>query len=71
MQNSVLPKQGRKKTAVFSFWIARGAASIAAALLLLTILVNSNASIAYAMEQIPVLGAIVKILTFREYKHLA
>ena len=64
-----LPKEGKQKSSAFSIWIVRGASSIAAAMLILTVLVNSNASIAYAMEQIPVLGAIVKIVTFREYKH--
>ncbi|TGY97493.1 DUF3298 domain-containing protein [Petralouisia muris] len=64
-----LLKQDTKKSSVFSFWIVRGAAGAAAAITVLTILVNSNASIAYAMERIPVLGAIVKVITFREYEH--
>lgn len=64
-----LPKPGRKKSSAFSFWIVRGAAGAAAAVMVLAILVNSNASIAYAMQQLPVLGAMVKVITFREYEH--
>lgn len=36
-------------------------------LLLITVLANSGRSIAYAMEEIPFLGAIARIVTFREY----
>ncbi len=65
-------KQGRpahKKASLFRFPFAKAAAGVAAAAFLLVILANSNASIAYAMGQIPVLGAIVQVVTFREYKH--
>ena len=31
-------------------------------------LANSSATIAHAMEQIPVLGAITKVVTFRNYE---
>ncbi len=58
----------KKPSSSFTFWLARGAVSAAAAMLLLAILANSSASIAYAMEQIPILGAIVKVVTFREYE---
>lgn len=47
----------------------RIAAGAVAAVFALTVLVNSNASIAQAMEKIPLLGTIVKIVTFREYTH--
>ncbi|MCI9175368.1 MAG: DUF3298 and DUF4163 domain-containing protein [Lachnospiraceae bacterium] len=66
LANNTSPK---KPSPSFTFWIARGTASAAAAILLLAILANSSASIAYAMEQIPILGAIVKVVTFREYEH--
>lgn len=65
-------KQGQpapKKASLFRFPFAKAAAGVAAAAFLLIILANSNASIAYAMGQIPVLGAIVQVVTFREYKH--
>lgn len=58
-----------KKSSRILFYFTRGAGGVAAAVLAVTILANSNASIAHAMEQIPVLGAIAKVVTFREYKH--
>ena len=42
-------------------------AAAAAAMLALAALANSSASAAHAMEQVPFLGAIVDIVTFREY----
>ena len=39
-----------------------------AAMLAITIMANSGASIANAMMKIPVLGTIAEIVTFREYK---
>ncbi|MCI8483959.1 MAG: DUF3298 domain-containing protein [Lachnospiraceae bacterium] len=59
--------QNRRYQKFFSLRIA--AAGAAAAALLLVILVNSSSSIAYAMEQVPFLGTIVKVITFREYEH--
>ncbi len=70
MEREKIPAgSGRRRNALFRSWIARGCAGVAAAALLLTILVNASAPIAYAMEQIPVLGAVVKVVNFREYKH--
>lgn len=40
----------------------------AAALLAITVLANSGAETAYAMERIPVIGAITKVVTFRTYE---
>lgn len=68
-KETISSKTNQKKFSVLRFWLTRGTIGIAAALFVLTILVNSNATISYAMEQIPFLGAIVKIVTFREYKH--
>ncbi len=39
----------------------------AAAMLSLVVLTNSSPSLAYAMENIPVIGAIAKVVTFRTY----
>lgn len=70
MEREKIPaRPGRRRNALFHSWIARGCAGVAAAALLLTILVNASAPIAYAMEQIPVLGAVVKVVNFREYRH--
>ena len=67
-----LPEQTdtcRKKSSIFRFPFARAATGIAAAALILVVLANSGPTIAHAMEQIPILGSIVKIVTFREYEH--
>lgn len=47
----------------------RAGYGVVAAMLAITILANSGEQIAYAMEKVPVLGAISEIVTFREYKH--
>lgn len=44
-----------------------GISGITAAVLVIAILANSNAAIAHAMEQIPILKVIAKVVTFREY----
>lgn len=36
---------------------------------ILIILPNTSANIAYAMEQIPILGSFVRVVTFRDYKY--
>lgn len=48
--------------------LLRTGQTAAAALLAMTVLANSGAEIAYAMEQIPVVGAITKVVTFRTYE---
>lgn len=48
--------------------LLRTGQTAAAALLAVTVLANSGANIAYAMEQIPVVGAITKVVTFRTYE---
>ncbi len=47
----------------------RTASAAAAVLLLITVMANSGERIAYAMEGIPFLNAIVRVVTFREYNH--
>lgn len=63
------PGTDKKHASKFLFYLTRGIGGVAAAVFALAVLTNSSASIAHAMEQIPVLGAIVKVVTFREYKH--
>lgn len=70
MEREKLPQgiartKGRRMRAI----LTGGCAGIAAAVLVIAVLANSSASIAHAMEQIPVLGSVVKVVTFREYKH--
>ena len=50
-------------------YIRRIAEGAAAALIIITILANSGASIAHAMTKVPVIGAIAEIVTFREYRN--
>ena len=59
-------KDGR--TMKKSRYFVRGGQVAAAALVAVTLLANSNAEIAMAMEQIPVVGAVVKVVTFRSYE---
>lgn len=56
---STIKKQNRRK---YGFLAA------AAALALFIILPNTSATVCHAMEKIPVLGEIVKVITIREYK---
>lgn len=48
---------------------AQAAGIAAAAALVITVAANSGERIAYAMGNIPVLGAIARVVTFREYSH--
>lgn len=48
-------------------WIAvKGAAAVAAAFVILP---NTSANVAYAMGQMPVIGGLVEVITFREYHY--
>ncbi len=58
----------RKKSKVITFVKAAGGA-VVAAMLAITIMANSGASIANAMMKIPVIGSIAEVVTFREYKN--
>ncbi len=60
-------KDRRKTELPFHSPFAKAAGAAAAAALALIILANLSPSISYAMEQVPVIGAIVKVVTFREY----
>lgn len=46
--------------------IAAAAAGIAAAFMILP---NTSAAVAHAMEQIPIIGQLVEVVTFRDYKY--
>lgn len=50
-----------------SFWKGAGMTAAAAAVCI-TVLANSSASVSMAMEKIPVLGVIVKTVTFRDFQ---
>ena len=61
--------RSRSKTLSFRKFAVRTAGVAAAAMLVITVLTNSGERIAYAMEDVPFLGAIARIVTFREYNH--
>ena len=56
-----------KKSKLIKF-VRNTAGAVVAAMLAITIMANSGASIAYEMMKIPVRGTIAEIVTFREYK---
>ena len=56
-------REQRKMAAV------RFAASVAAVIAVFIILPNTSPSVAYAMERVPVLGNLVKLVTWRDYKY--
>ena len=60
---TIKKNSGRRKSNKRYGWLA-----VAAALALFIILPNTSATVAHAMESVPVLGQIVKVITIREYK---
>lgn len=61
------PTTYKKKGGIIMRITKTTGAAAAAAVLAITILTNVNPSIANAMEQIPVIGSIAKVVTFRTY----
>lgn len=59
-------KNENKKRNIFKITRNTGIVA-AAAMLTLVVLTNSSSSMAYAMEKIPVIGVIAKVVTFRTY----
>lgn len=66
-ENKEEKKRMKRKSKVILFVKTAGGA-VVAAMLAITIMANSGASIANAMMKIPVIGAIAEVVTFREYK---
>ncbi len=61
-----------KKTSAyprFRRYALRGIGGAAAAVFAIAILANSSASISHAMKDIPIIGVIAQVVTFREYQH--
>lgn len=65
-QNRENRDYGKKQRGVV-FMMKRVGMSAAAAMIAIVVLANSSASVALAMEKIPVLGSIAKVVTFRDY----
>lgn len=60
-------KMNKKKTRIIR--VLQGTAGTAvAAMLVITVMANTNAGVAHAMSEVPVLGSIVKAVTFRTYE---
>ena len=57
-----------EKKSNITVYAGRSLGGIAAAMLIITVMANSNANIARAMSKIPVIGTIAEIVTFREYE---
>lgn len=66
--NKIIYIEEKGKRQLLRNIIKKTGMTAAAALVAITVLTNSNAQIANAMERIPVIGAIAKVVTFREYK---
>lgn len=65
-------KMNRKSNRKNSRWISYGKAAgftAAAAMAMVVVLANVSPTIAMAMEQIPVIGAITRVVTFRNYEY--
>lgn len=68
VQKGITQAKEEEKVKRIPVWGLRIAGCAVAAMLVLTLLTNLNAPIAHAMSDIPVLGSIVKIVTFRTYE---
>ena len=64
-RKAIAGASSQKKGRVLKFSVGAAAAVFAAFL----ILPNTSSTIAYAMERIPVLGNLVSVVTFRDYKY--
>ena len=60
-------KKEQKGVIIMKFAKKTGGAA-AAAMIAITVLVNATPALANAMEQIPVIGSIAKVVTFRTYE---
>lgn len=60
-------RKGKRDTKKGSIRFLKGAATVAAAMVALVISVNVSPTIAHAMEEVPLLGTIVKVVNFSTY----
>lgn len=60
-------RKGKRDTPKGSIRFLKGAATVAAAMVALVISVNVSPTIAHAMEEVPLLGTIVKVVNFSTY----
>lgn len=63
-----LPRQKRTERCDYHEIRKKTGGAAAAAMIAITVLVNATPALANAMEQIPVIGSIAKVVTFRTYE---
>ncbi len=68
LQKTIANAKQEKRGMVTPIWLKYGV-PIAAAVAVFMILPNTSPQVAHAMEQIPVLGKLVKVVTFRDYQY--
>lgn len=71
-QENHTPGTHQKKASTnprFRRYALRGTGTAAAAVFAIALLANSSASISHAMKDIPIIGVIAQVVTFREYQH--
>ncbi len=68
LKNAIENAKQEKDRNVTSIWVKYGV-GLAAAVAVFIILPNTSAQVAHAMEQIPLLGKLVKVVTFRDYQY--
>lgn len=67
--NKLPEKEARKNGASGRMAGRRILTAVAAAAMLFVLLPNVSPSIAYAMEKLPIIGSVVKVITVRNYTH--
>lgn len=63
-----LPRQKRTERCDYHEIRKKTGGAAAAAMIAITVLANATPALANAMEQIPVIGSIAKVVTFRTYE---
>ena len=63
-----MAKQEKRQKNRGLIWLRRAGETAAAAMAVITVLVNASPAAAQVMEQIPVIGTIAQVVTFRTYE---
>lgn len=69
IQAGIGKARAEKKVLTLGSFMRKSGMTAAAAMLAITVMTNINPTIANAMEQIPVIGAIAKVVNFRAYEN--
>lgn len=68
LEEGIRKAKAEKRNVIRLRLIKRVGGTAAAAMVALTVLVNGSPAVAQAMERVPVIGAIAKVVTFRTYE---